>query len=101
MTEVKKAIAETPATPKPAESIGEFCVYIGPSIRGTIQTGTVYGISKDQAVAKLAPAIEKHPMIRELIVSGNELAGARIKVKSEGNLLNVYYKKLIADSKSV
>ena len=98
--EVKKATTKQAVNTKPAESIGGFCVYIGPSIRGVIQAGTVYGMTKEQAISKLAPSIEKHPLIRELIVPGDVLAVDRVKVKTKGNLLNVQYEKLAASQES-
>lgn len=71
-----------------------FCVYIGPSITGVIQSGTIYTGSKAQALSDAALAVEKYPLVAELIVTGNTLAVDRIKVKTPGNLLYVNYKKL-------
>lgn len=71
-----------------------FCVYLGPSIRGVIQTGTVYRGDKPEVLDLLAPAIEKYPLIASLVVGGNTLPEDRIKVKTAGNLLNVNYRKL-------
>lgn len=48
-----------------------FCVYLGPSIRGVIQTGTVYRGDKPEVLDLLAPAIEKYPLIASLVVGGN------------------------------
>lgn len=80
---------------KPAEEDG-FSVYLGPSIRGVIQSGAVYGMPKDQAVASLSAAVEKYPQIAILIVPGGSLPEDRIKVKTPGNLLSVSYSKLVA-----
>lgn len=71
-----------------------FCVYIGPSIRGVIQSGTVYDGNKEKAKAFLAPAIEKYPLIAKLLSTDLTIAEDRVKVKTAGNLLNVYYKQL-------
>lgn len=81
---------------KPVED--RFCVYIGPSIRGVIQSGTVYAGSKEKTEKFLSPAIEKHPLIAKLISTEMTFAEDRIKVKTAGNLLNVYYKKLAGKS---
>jgi len=77
-----------------------FCVYIGPSIRGVIQSGTIYAGSRVKTEAFLAPAIKKYPLISKMISTNETLAADRIKVKTAGNLLNVYYKKL-ASGKSM
>lgn len=71
-----------------------FCVYIGPSIRGVIQSGTVYSGSLKKTLDFLSPAIKKFPLIAKLISTEKTIAEDRIKVKTAGNLLNVYYRKL-------
>ena len=80
--------------------LASFCVYIGPSIRGVIQSGTIYGKSLEETKAFLTPAIEKYPLIGKLISTDKTIAEDRIKVKTAGNLLNVYYTKL-ASGKSI
>lgn len=95
ITETKSQAEETPAVE--ATSVEEperFCVYIGPSIRGVIQSGTIYGKSLKDTKAFLATAIEMYPLIGKLISTDKTIAEDRIKVKTAGNLLNVYYTKL-------
>lgn len=76
-----------------------FCVYIGPTILGVIQNGTVIRGSKEDAIAAVAPAVEKYPLVRSLIVPGDTLGADRIKVNTPGNLLYVNYHKLAAGNK--
>lgn len=76
-----------------------FCVYIGPTILGVIQNGTVIRGSKEDAVAAVAPAVEKYPLVRSLIVPGDTLGADRIKVNTPGNLLYVNYHKLASGNK--
>jgi hypothetical protein len=76
-----------------------FCVYIGPSIRGVIQSGTIYSGSLEETLKFLSPAIEKYPLIAKLISTDKTIAEDRVKVKTAGNLLNVYYKKLATGRK--
>lgn len=80
---------------KPQEN---FCVYIGPSIRGVIQSGTIYDKSRKDTISFLAPAIKKYPLITKLVVTDKTIAEDRIKVKTAGNLLNVFYKRLAGKS---
>lgn len=86
--------ASKKTTKKPDGKAAGFCVYLGPSIRGVIQSGTVYRGSKTDVLRELAPALERHPLIASLVVTGDTLPEERIKVKTAGNLLNVNYKKL-------
>lgn len=84
---------------KPVDDIGGFCVYIGPNIRGVIQSGTIYSNPKKQVVAELQREIEMHPQIASLIVSDDTLAIDRIKVKTPGNMLHVTYTQLATGQK--
>ena len=76
-----------------AESAGFYC-YIGPSIRGLIQSGTVYMGTREDALKAAAAAIERRPLIRTLIVPGETLAADRIKVKTPGSALFVNYRRV-------
>ena len=71
-----------------------FYIYIGPNIKKYIQTGTVYRGTRAHALKQAAAAIEAHPLVKTLIVSGDALPEARIKVKTPGNALYANYKKL-------
>jgi len=72
----------------------EFCVYLGPSIRGVMQNGTVFQGGKAAALARLADVTRAHPLIAGLIVDGGALPESRVRVKTPGNLLYVNYHKL-------
>ena len=78
---------------KPAEGAGFSC-YIGPSIMGVIQQNIIMPGSVEDMKACYAQAIEKYPLIGKMIVDGYELAEARSKAKTPGNLLHVYYRRL-------
>lgn len=84
---------------KPESDASRFSVYIGPTIMGVIQSGTVYPYPKDKTLRSLASTINKYPLIAALIVSGETLSADRIKVKTAGNLLHVYYKQLASGKK--
>ena len=62
-----------------------FFVYLGPSIRGVIQTATIYEGTKAEVEEFLAGPIERYPRIKRLLVSGETIAEDRIKVKTPGN----------------
>lgn len=91
--EIKKP-KETGKPLKVQEKPVSYCVYIGPSIRGVIQSGTVYQGTRKQVEKKLVRAIERFPLISKLIVTDRTFVQDRKKVKEPGNLLNRYFRKL-------
>lgn len=101
-TEEVRPAAKTSTANKPQHpggcAAGFYC-YIGPNIAGLIQTGTVYRGTRSSALAAAAKAIEKYPLVKSLIVSGDELPGARLKVKQPGNALYQNYRRIAAERK--
>lgn len=90
---VQEPAGTAPARTAEVDASGFYC-YIGPNLAGLIQHGTIYRGSRADALAAAAPAIEKQPMVKTLIVSGDELPEARLKVKQPGNALYVNYRKI-------
>ena len=90
---VKKDAKEKKAAATPKKEAG-FFVYLGPSIRGVIQTATVFPGPRSEVEEFLAGPIERYPRIKRLLVSGDTLAEDRVKVKTPGNGLYVAYMKL-------
>lgn len=82
------------AQEKPERNASGFYIYIGPNIKGLIQTGTVFRGDRENVLRMAGPAIEKHPKVKSLIVSGDALPEARIKVKNPGNVLYANYQAL-------
>jgi len=85
-----------PAVKPPSQREG-FCVYLGPTIRGVISFGQIIRGNLDDAKAELWEALKKHPLIASLIVTGDYLPEARIKVKTPGNALYAVYMKLLKE----
>jgi len=87
---------EQPAVaPKAVEANSSgFYIYIGPNIKGLIQTGTIYRGDRESAYQKAATAIAQRPKVKTLIVAGDALPEARLKVKTPGNVLYATYKEL-------
>lgn len=71
-----------------------FYIYIGPNIKGLIQTGSIYRGDRENAYKMAAAAIEKHPKVKTLIVAGDALPEARLKIKTPGNVLYANCKEL-------
>lgn len=78
-----------------AENSG-FCVYLGPTITGAIQSGTVYSGTREKVLSELKTVIDKYPLVSSLVVEDKTLSEDRIKVKTPGNILYVNYKKLMS-----
>ncbi len=83
-----------PNKQKPAGAASGFCVYLGPTIMGVIQTGAIYHGTKPDVLKSIESAASQYPRISTLIVDGETLAVDRMKVKTPGNLLYVNYRKL-------
>ena len=77
------------------EQTDDFYMYIGPSIRGVIQTATLYNGTFEDIVAFLAPAIERYPRIRSFIISGSKLPYERLKLKKPGTFLYNEYRAFL------
>ena len=73
-----------------------FSAYIGPSISGVIQKGTIYPAGRAAALKlpELKLAISKKPGIAKLVVDGATLATDRVKVKTPGEDLYEAYRAL-------
>jgi len=82
------------AAPRADVNRSGFYVYIGPNIKGLVQTGTIYRGDRANAYRAAARAIEEHPLVKALIVSGDALPQARLRVKTPGNALYANYQKL-------
>ena len=77
-----------------------FYIYIGPTIKSLIRNGTIYRGDRAHALLEAREAIVKYPLIKTLIVSGDYLPVARLKVKTSGNALHANYVKLTEQVKS-
>ena len=93
--DIPSAVLDPASSMEKADSkaAGFYC-YIGPSITGLIQHGTIYRGTRKKAMAAASAAIEKYPLIKTLIVSGEKLPEARLRVKKPGNALYRNYQRV-------
>lgn len=91
--EVKQEQRDMGAAPEENKS-GFYC-YIGPNLKKLIQTGTIYRGTRKDALDRAAEAIKAQTLVKTLIVSGDALPAARLKVKTPGNVLYANYQKLL------
>ena len=64
-----------------------FWCYIGPTLPGLLQHGAILRGSRAEAWQAAAAAIEKQPLGKSLIVSGDSLPLDRLKAKTPGTAL--------------
>lgn len=83
---------------KPVGTPSGFCAYVGPSIRGVIQHGTLYAGTKQQVLQSpvVWRATDKFEVIASLIVPGGEIMTAKKKINTPGNWLYLQKEKLMA-----
>ena len=79
---------------KPEANKSGFYMYIGPNIKGLIQTGKHFRGDRENAYKAAAEAIKAQPLVKTLIVSGDALPTDRVKIKTPGNVLYANYQKL-------
>lgn len=69
-------------------------VYIGPSIKGVIQHGSIYRGTRESVLSSLTFATEKHPKIARLIVADCDIVSAKQKITVGGNSLSNAFREL-------
>lgn len=94
MATVRNTAARATGRAKPRQEEA-YCVYIGPSIRGAVQYGQILHGTLDEAKESLGMVIGRWPLVGALIIPGDLLPEARIKVKTHGTALNDQYTRLI------
>lgn len=97
MSETKKEIA--PAQPEAKQKAvkretaqKETVMYIGPSIKNVVITGTLYNNGLPEI---LRSEMEKQPVIGSLIVPMSRLAAAQKEIATPGSALNLIYNKVV------
>lgn len=86
-----KAKSETRAKRRPEQ---KCCCYIGPTVIGVIQYGTMYAGSRADILKRpdVKLAVEKYPAVAELIVEGEALQESKAAIKSKCGALYHAYK---------
>jgi len=72
-----------------------FYIYIGPNLAGLLQSGTIFRGGRETALRQAAEAVKKRPLVKNLIVPGDMLPQARLKIKRPGNALYENYRRLM------
>ncbi len=98
-TETTAATATAAAASKTGRSgrrSEEFWCYLGPNLTELLQTGTIFRGTREDALEAAKDAIERFPLVKTLIVSGEHLPQARLDVKTTGTALHKNYMKVAA-----
>jgi hypothetical protein len=100
MSEKKRISNAEPAAPKEPVKTAGYCIYVGPSLRGIIQTRTIIAGSKEEAIKRLdiAMAIKQRPAIKEFIVDGLNYHETMAQINVMGSDLYKKYRGLVINS---
>lgn len=88
----------TKSKSKPAES---WSIYLGPTIRGFVTSGDIFGISaKDAASALLQKIPARFSDAKHFIIPGDaaRIAQAKTDIGKSGTFLNTKFRHLTAES---
>lgn len=88
----RKATTATAATT--ARKSNKIYCYIGPNIRGYWHTGQIFRGERDSILKESAELVEKHPLVKTLLIPGGSLPVARLKVKEPGTAHYANFHKL-------
>ncbi len=80
-----KVIQTSSQRARGASEVGELFCYIGPNIPGYVHSGQLFSGEREQVLRSLGEAVGQYPLIKALMVSGEALPAARLKVKEPGN----------------
>ena len=75
------------------KSSKSYC-YIGPNIRGWWHTGQLFRGERADILKENAQQVEKFPLVKTLLIPGESLPVARLKVKEPGTAHYANYQKL-------
>ncbi|MBP2015705.1 hypothetical protein [Anaerococcus degeneri] len=92
--EKAKKVIEEPITAKAVEEERTYC-YIGPNLPdGVLKKNSLIIGTKKAIKEKYKNEIEKYKQLEQLIIPVENLAEAKAKVESDGNILNKYYRDI-------
>lgn len=92
--EKAKKVIKEPITAKAVEEEKTYC-YIGPNLPdGVLKKNSLIIGTKKAIKEKYKNEIEKYKQLEQLIIPVENLAEAKAKVESDGNILNKYYRDI-------
>lgn len=100
--EAAEAKNTTQAAEKPQEVPQEAAeqvtlVYVGPSLpKGRLKQNSIFVGTRQEIEKELETVVESFPLVKNMLVPVSELAEAKNKVKSSGNVLHKYYADMVS-----
>lgn len=100
--EAAEAKNTTQAAEKPQEVPQEATeqvtlVYVGPSLpKGRLKQNSIFVGTRQEIEKELETVVESFPLVKNMLVPVSELAEAKNKVKSSGNVLHKYYADMVS-----
>lgn len=89
-----KATQTSKSAPGAVCKSNKIICYIGPNIPGHLHKGQVFRGERDAVLKELTWTVEKYPLVKTLLIPGEALPVARLKVKEPGNAHYANYQKL-------
>lgn len=72
-------------------------VYVGPSLpKGRLKQNSIFVGTRQEIEKELETVVESFPLVKNMLVPVSELAEAKNKVKSSGNVLHKYYADMVS-----
>lgn len=102
--EVQAKVEET-VTPAPVNEVApddKIFVYLGPTIGGLIQKGSIYHGKDKESIPELALPLEKIPKIKQLLVEDINIREVQQKLNSaENNAYTIAEKAIVEAAKNI
>lgn len=96
MATINKEEKKQEAPVRAAEEEKTYC-YIGPNLPdGALKKNSIIIGTKSEIKERYKAEIEKYPQLERLMISVENLADAKSKVETEGNILNKYYGDILS-----
>lgn len=89
-----KTAQTSKSAPAAVRKSNKIICYIGPNIPGHLHTGQVFRGEQDAVLKELSGTVERYPLVKTLLIPGEALPVARLKVKEPGNAHYANYRKL-------
>lgn len=86
----EKTVVQTARGTARKNGVPDKVAYVGPTIRGVVQPGTIFNNGLPDALQK---KVKENPVLRSLLVPVRELGKARKELQNETTAISACYKK--------
>lgn len=76
-----------------------YCVYLGPTVRGGFPSGTVLMGKREDVIKKYAFIFDQHPRMKPLVIPSDQAAQVLHEIKTPGTAFHRLYEKAAKSGK--